>query len=126
MNYVLLIQQIDLDEMRQDKNLSISEGLVNDYFGTAVLICSLSAAVESKSRPLMLLLAVIDFYHATDMQISLPKELIFGGVQGSENLLTALKTEATPVRDKAVSVLSTVCPSPDVRSCPSSSLSLEV
>lgn len=122
MNYALLIQQIDLDEMRQEKNLSISEGLVNDNFGTVVLICSLSAAVESRSDPL----AVIDFHSATDMQISLPKKLIFGGVQGSENLLTALKTEATPTRDKAGSVLSTVCPSPDVQSFPSSSLSLEV
>lgn len=99
MNYALLIQQIELDEMRQDKNLSIFEGLVNDNFGTVVLICSLSAAVESRSGPLMLLLAVIDFYHATDMEISLPKKLVFGGVQGPENLLTALKTEAIHVRD---------------------------
>lgn len=99
MNYALLIQQIELDEMRQDKNLSIFEGLVNDNFGTVVLICSLSAAVESRCGPLMLLLAVIDFYHATDMEISLPKKLVFGGVQGLENLLTALKTEAIRVRD---------------------------
>lgn len=64
-----------------------------------MLICSLSAAVESRSGPLMLLLAVIDFYRATDMQISLPKKLIFGGVQGSESLLAALKTEACLVWD---------------------------
>lgn len=122
MNYALLIQQIGLEEMRQDKNLSISKDLLNDNFGTVVLICSLSAAVESRSGPLMLLLAIIDFHRTIDMQISLPKELIFGGVQGSEKLLTALKTEATHVRDKAVPVLSTVCPSPDVQSFPSSSL----
>lgn len=60
MNYALLIEQIDLDEMRQDKNLSIFEGLVNDNFGTVVLICSLSAAVESRGGPLMLVLAVSD------------------------------------------------------------------
>lgn len=83
MNYALLIQQIDLDEMRQDKNLSIFEGLVNDNFGTVVLICSLSAVVESRSGPLMLLSAVSDYYHATDMQTSLPKKLTFGGVLGS-------------------------------------------
>lgn len=83
MSYALLIQQIDLDEMRQDKNLSIFEGLVSDNFGTIVLICNLSTAVESRSGPLMVLLAVIDFCCATDMQISLPKKLIFGGVQDS-------------------------------------------
>ena len=55
-----------------------------DNFGTVVLICSLSAAVESRSAPLLLLLAAIDFYHAADMQIALQsKKLIFGGVPGS-------------------------------------------
>lgn len=39
--------------------------------GTVVLICSLTAAVESRSGRLLLLLLVIDFYHAVDLQIAL-------------------------------------------------------
>lgn len=63
-----------------------------DNFGTVVLICSLSAALESRSGPLLLLLAVIDFYHASDMQIALKSnKLIFGGMQGPENLKLAWK-----------------------------------
>lgn len=67
-----------------------------------MLICRLSAAIESRSGPLLLLLAVIDFYCAADMQIALQsKKLIFGGVQGPENLLTALKIEAAQVGAEA-------------------------
>jgi len=73
-----------------------------DNFGIVVLICSLSAAIESRSGPLLLLLAVIDFYHAADMQIALQsKKLIAGRVQGPENPLTALKTKAAQVGAEA-------------------------
>lgn len=76
-----------------------------DNSGTVVLICSLSAAVEPRSAPLLLLLAVIDFYHAADMQIALSKKLIFGGLQSPENQLTALKIEAAQVGANAGSQL---------------------
>lgn len=72
--------------------------------GTVVLICSLTAAVESRSGPLLLLLLVIDFYHAVDLQIALQwKKLISGGVQGPENPLIALKIQTTQVGAKASS-----------------------
>lgn len=41
-----------------------------DNFGIVVLICSLSPAAESRSGPLLLLLALIDFC-CTDMQMAL-------------------------------------------------------
>lgn len=54
-----------------------------DNFGIVVLICSLSPATESRSGPLLLLLAVIDFSYASDMQMaSRSKKSIFGGVRG--------------------------------------------
>lgn len=66
-----------------------------DNFGIVVLICSLSPATESRSGPLLLLLAVIDFSYASDMQMaSRSKKSIFRGVQGPQNLSIALKIEA--------------------------------
>lgn len=55
-----------------------------DNFGIVVQICSLPTAMESRSGLLPLLLAVIDFYNAADMQIALQlNRLILGGGAGS-------------------------------------------
>lgn len=75
-----------------------------DNSSTVVLICSLPASVESRSGLLLLLLVVVDFYHVADLQIVLQsKKLTFEDIHASENLLIALKTEATQVEAKPFS-----------------------
>lgn len=73
-----------------------------DNFGIVVLICSLSSATESRSGSLLLLLALIDFCCATDMQMALQsKKSISGGVHSTKLVDPPPKVESTQTAAEA-------------------------